>query len=78
MFSKADTFRDPQKYSEMLNALKIASERDIKIRILLDDEDPINNMLLDLANITARLLKPRSRYLANITARLLKPRSRYW
>ena len=46
----------------MLNALKIASERDIKIRILLDDEDPINNMLLDLANITARLLKPRSRY----------------
>ena len=62
----------------MLNALKIALERDIKIRILLDDEDPINNMLLDLANITARLLKPRSRYLANITARLLKPRSRYW
>lgn len=48
LFSKADTFRDPQKYSEMLNALKIASERDIKIRILLDDEDPINNMLQDL------------------------------
>jgi two-component system sensor histidine kinase VicK len=50
LFSTANnTFRDRQDYKELLELLKkVSLERMLRIRILVDKEDPINNMLRDL------------------------------
>jgi two-component system sensor histidine kinase VicK len=51
IFSAANVFRGRQEYSEMLQLLKEASEHNVRVRILVDANDPINKMIY---NNTAR------------------------
>jgi hypothetical protein len=45
IFSSANIFRDRKEYGEMLQLIKDASEHNVRVRILVDAEDPINEII---------------------------------
>ncbi|MFL6338697.1 MAG: hypothetical protein ACJ718_06285 [Nitrososphaeraceae archaeon] len=45
IFSAANVFRGRQEYNEMLQLLKEASEHNVRVRILVDADDPINKII---------------------------------
>jgi hypothetical protein len=54
IFSTANVFRSRQEYNEMLQLLKEASENNVRVRILVDINDPINKMIYNNNNNTAK------------------------
>lgn len=48
LFSTANAFRGHSEYSRLIQLLKKASSRNVRIRILVDVDDPINKMVRNL------------------------------